>query len=149
MSATILLKSGVTDPHVGTLMQSELGVNKNTDDLFLGTQSGRAKKMASVDWVNFILDGFVDKYNSTITSLELSSDYCGILILKISNSSVPYFICVDEGTANINPLISYHSQESKINISADALTLNISVSDNFNYTLITFTGNYTSTGSEV
>lgn len=143
MSATILLKSGVTDPPTGTLMQSELGVNKNTDDLFLGTQSGRAKKLASVDWVNFILNSFVSKFNSNIASLELSSDYCGILILKISNSSIPYLICVDEGVLNINSLISYHSQESKVNISADGLNLNISSSDNFNYTLITLTGNYT------
>lgn len=51
MSATIKLKSGITNPPDNILQQRELGVNTSTDELFIGTSSGRAKQIASVPYV--------------------------------------------------------------------------------------------------
>ena len=74
MSATIKLKSGITNPPDNILQQRELGVNTSTDELFIGTSSGRAKQIASVPYVQMLLMGYVNSSEILPKYLNLYAD---------------------------------------------------------------------------
>lgn len=105
MSATIKLKSGITNPPDNTLQQRELGVNINTDELFIGTNSGRAKQIASVPYVQMLLMGYVNSSEilptSNVCKLELSESFCGFAIIQITQNTIPFYIYIEEGQAKI------------------------------------------------
>lgn len=140
MAATIKLKGGITDPPNNILQQRELGVNTSTDELFIGTQSGRAKQIASVPYIQKLLNGYVN----AISNMELKSEYvinvqglfCGLLILQQSGNTFPVFLSVNEGVLQYKPI----TESTHFNYSINGLILQISSTTNFNVTLINFTG---------
>ena len=105
MSATIKLKSGITNPPDNILQQRELGVNTSTDELFIGTSSGRAKQIASVPYVQMLLMGYVNSSEilptSNVCTLELSESFCGFAIVQVSQNTIPFYVYIEEGQAKI------------------------------------------------
>lgn len=145
MSATIKLKSGITNPPDNILQQRELGVNTNTDELFIGTSSGRAKQIASVPYVQMLLMGYVNSAEilptSNVCTLELSESFCGFAIIQVTRNTIPFYIYIEEGQAKIQSVVE-HKNAGLVSITADNLNLTISSENTFNINMVPFTGNF-------
>lgn len=145
MSATIKLKSGITNPPDNTLQQRELGVNTNTDELFIGTNSGRAKQIASVPYVQMLLIGYVNSTEilptSNVCKLELSESFCGFAIIQTTRNTIPFYIYIEEGQAKMQSVVE-HKNADLVSFTADNLNLSISSENEFNINMIPFTGSF-------
>ena len=149
MSATIKLKSGITNPPDNILQQRELGVNTSTDELFIGTSSGRAKQIASVPYVQMLLMGYVNSSEilptSNVFTLELSESFCGFAIVQVAQNTIPFYIYIEEGQAKTQRVVE-HKNAGLISFTADNLNLTISSEGKFNINIIPFTGNFQAKG---
>ena len=149
MSATIKLKSGITNPPDNILQQRELGVNTSTDELFIGTSSGRAKQIASVPYVQMLLMGYVNSSEilptSNVCTLELSGSFCGFAIVQVAQNTIPFYIYIEEGQAKTQRVVE-HKNADLVSFTADNLNLTISSEDKFNINIIPFTGNFQAKG---
>lgn len=149
MSATIKLKSGITNPPDNILQQRELGVNTSTDELFIGTSSGRAKQIASVPYVQMLLMGYVNSSEilptSNVCTLELSGSFCGFAIVQVAQNTIPFYVYIEEGQAKIQSVVE-HKNAGLVSITADNLNLTISSENKFNINIIPFTGNFQAKG---
>lgn len=149
MSATIKLKSGITNPPDNILQQRELGVNTSTDELFIGTSSGRAKQIASVPYVQMLLMGYVNSSEilptSNVCTLELSGSFCGFAIVQVAQNTIPFYVYIEEGQAKIQSVVE-HKNAGLVSFTADNLNLTISSENKFNINIIPFTGNFQAKG---
>ena len=149
MSATIKLKSGITNPPDNILQQRELGVNTSTDELFIGTSSGRAKQIASVPYVQMLLMGYVNSSEilptSNVCTLELSGSFCGFAIVQVAQNTIPFYIYIEEGQAKTQRVVE-HKNAGLVSFTADNLNLTISSENKFNINIIPFTGNFQAKG---
>ena len=149
MSATIKLKSGITNPPDNILQQRELGVNTSTDELFIGISSGRAKQIASVPYVQMLLMGYVNSSEilptSNVCTLKLSESFCGFAIVQVAQNTIPFYIYIEEGQAKTQRVVE-HKNAGLVSFTADNLNLTISSEDKFNINIIPFTGNFQAKG---
>ena len=149
MSATIKLKSGITNPPDNILQQRELGVNTSTDELFIGTSSGRAKQIASVPYVQMLLMGYVNSSEilptSNVCTLGLSESFCGFAIVQVAQNTIPFYIYIEEGQAKTQRVVE-HKNAGLVSFTADNLNLTISSENKFNINIIPFTGNFQAKG---
>lgn len=145
MSAKIKLKSGITNPPDNTLQQRELGVNTTTDELFIGTNSGRAKQIASVPYVQMLLMDYVKSEEilptSNVCTLELSESFCGYAIIQTIQNTIPFYIYIEEGQVKVQCVVD-HKNADLVSFVADNLNLSISSEHKFNINMIPFTGSF-------
>ena len=145
MSAKIKLKSGITNPPDNTLKQRELGVNTTTDELFIGTNSGRAKQIASVPYVQMLLMDYVKSEEilptSNVCTLELSESFCGYAIIQTIQNTIPFYIYIEEGQVKVQCVVD-HKNADLVSFVADNLNLSISSEHKFNINMIPFTGSF-------
>lgn len=149
MSATIKLKSGITNPPDNILQQRELGVNTSTDELFIGTSSGRAKQIASVPYVQMLLMGYVNSAEilptNNVCTLELSESFCGFAIIQVTQNTIPFYVYIEEGQAKVQSVVE-HKNAGLVSFTAGNLNLTISSENNFNINLIPLTGSFQTKG---
>lgn len=145
MSATIKLKSGITNPPDNVLQQRELGVNTSTDELFIGTSNGKAKKIASVPYVQMLLMGYVNSSEilptSKVCTVELSESFCGFAIVQILQNTIPFHIYIEDGQVKVQCIVE-HKNADLVSFTADNLNLSISSANNFTINMIPFTGSF-------